>query len=82
MTQEKQSFWDHLDILREGVSKCMLICILMHFLYLMKKGPYFHKLGPLLLPKVFVTLGKVKITSQNYIIFLTYKTRRFFFRNE
>ena len=30
----------------------------MHFLYLMKKGPYFHKLGPLLLPKVFVTLGK------------------------
>ena len=62
MTQEKQSFWDHLDILREGVSKCMLICILMHFLYLMKKGPYFHKLGPLLLPKVFATLGKVKIT--------------------
>lgn len=46
----------------EGVSKCMLICNLMHFLHFMKKGPYFHKLGPLLSPKVFVTLGKIKVT--------------------
>ena len=39
MTQDKQSFWDHLDILREGVSKCMLICILMHFLHFYEKRP-------------------------------------------
>jgi hypothetical protein len=32
---------------------------LFHF---MEKGPYFHKLGPLLSPKVFVTLGKIKVT--------------------
>ena len=52
---------------------------LFHF---MEKGSYFHKLGPLLSPKVFVTLGKIKVTWQNYIIFLTYKTKRFFFRKE
>lgn len=56
--------------------------ILMHFFHFMEKGPYFHKLGPLLSPKVFVTLGKIKVTWQNYIIFLTYKTKRFFFRKE
>lgn len=44
----------------------------------MEKGSYFHKLGSLLSPKVFVTLGKIKVTWQNYIIFLTYKTKRFF----
>lgn len=32
---------------------------LFHF---MEKGPYFHKLWPLLSPKVFVTLGKIKVT--------------------
>lgn len=34
----------------------------MHFLHFMEKGPYFRKLGPLLSPKVFVTLGKIKVT--------------------
>ena len=36
----------------------------MHFFHFMEKGQYFHKLGPLLSPKVFVTLGKIKVTWQ------------------
>ena len=42
----------------------MSMYILMHFFHFMEKGPYFHKLGPLLSPKVFVTLGKIKVTWQ------------------
>lgn len=40
---------------------------LFHF---MEKGPYFHKLGPLLSPKVFVTLGKIKVTWQKIRYYL------------
>ena len=44
--------------------------ILMHFFHFMEKGPYFHKLGPLIFPKVFVTLGKIKVTWQKIRYYL------------
>ena len=46
------------------------------------KRPVLSQARAFVAPKVFVTLGKIKVTCQNYIIFLTYKTKRFFFRKE